>query len=142
MKIALLVSDLRRSRQFYAGLGFRIVERHEDGVTVALGDDVLELRSDAAAATGLHYFTPEIDYFPRGTGIELTLETTDIDALFDLARSTDADVVTALAPGDGPGRLFRLSDPDGYFVQFRSVEPGTALGGRRTGRAVRAVSGS
>jgi len=116
MKIALLVSDLRRSRQWYASLGFRQVDRADDRAVVALGDAVLELRSDVAAAAGPHYFTPEIAYFPRGTGVEITIEVADPAVVWEQARAADVDVVTPL---DG-GRVFRVADPDGYLLELRA----------------------
>jgi catechol 2,3-dioxygenase-like lactoylglutathione lyase family enzyme len=122
MKLALLVSDLAASRRFYMGLGFRVLARADDAVTVGLADSVLELRSDEAAVKGPHYFTPEIDHWPRGTGVEVTIETDDVDAAWDAARAADADVVTPLADGS-----FRVSDPDGYFVHIRAA----AAAGRR-----------
>ena len=117
-KIVLLVSDLRRSRQFYQGLGFRVVRRHEDGLSVAFGEDTLELRSDGRATAGPHYFTPEISRFPRGTGVELVFPTAEIDRLHERARSLDVDIVAAVAAGDRPGGGFGVSDPDGYLLRF------------------------
>jgi catechol 2,3-dioxygenase-like lactoylglutathione lyase family enzyme len=122
MKLALLVSDLAASRRFYTGLGFRVLARADDALTVGLADSVLELRSDAVAARGPHYFTPELDRWPRGTGVEVTIETDDVDAAWNAARAADADVVTPLADGS-----FRLSDPDGYFVHFRADENGARV---------------
>jgi catechol 2,3-dioxygenase-like lactoylglutathione lyase family enzyme len=117
-RIVLLVSDLRRSSQFYRALGFKPLSRQDDSVRLALGDDVVELRSDALAAIGPHYFTPEIDRFPRGTGVEIAFETPDVDALYDLARTHDVDLVERLEDGPATSRAFRVADPDGYLLRF------------------------
>jgi catechol 2,3-dioxygenase-like lactoylglutathione lyase family enzyme len=116
MKIALLVSDLAASRRFYTGLGFRVLARADDAVTVGLADSELELRSDEVAVRGPHYFTPELDRWPRGTGVEVTIDTDDVERAWDAARASDADVVSPLADGS-----FRVSDPDGYFVHVRAA---------------------
>lgn len=124
MRIALFTSDLQASRRFYAALGFRTLSRTADGVFVALDKNVLELRTDARAVAGPHYFTPEIERFPRGTGVEITLETDDVGAIHELALSHDADIVRSLerSVSDGPNLL--LADPDGYLLRF--VTPSAA----------------
>ena len=120
-KIVLLVSDLRGSRRFYQGLGFRVVERREDAATMALGQDVVVLQMDTAAIAGPQYFTPEIERFPRGTGVELAFATPDVDALYEQARSLDVDLVGTLEPADDGTRQFRVSDPDGYLLRFTTA---------------------
>lgn len=118
IRIVLLVSDLRQSRRFYQGLGFRVVQRHEDGITVALGDQALELRSDASAVAGPQYFTPEIDRFPRGTGVEIGIDAVDLKGQYETARGLDVDIVGTLdSPVGAPGQ-FRVIDPDGYLLRF------------------------
>jgi catechol 2,3-dioxygenase-like lactoylglutathione lyase family enzyme len=119
MKIVLLVSDVARSRRFYAGLGFHVVERGADATTVALGDAVLELQSDEAARRGPDYFTPEIDRFPRGTGVEIVVATGDravVDAAATAAADADEDVISS--GSDGAQGDLRVADPDGYLIRL------------------------
>lgn len=133
-KIALLVSDLDRSRRFYQGLGFHVLHNDGERATVVLGGQALELRSDAEAAAGPHYFTPEIDRFPRGTGVEIAFEVADVDRLADLARTLDLDVVVAAPRGHPDGEL-QLSDPDGYLLRFAAAaEPEERAGSVPSGR--------
>jgi catechol 2,3-dioxygenase-like lactoylglutathione lyase family enzyme len=122
-KVALLVSDLQVSRRFYGALGFRVSERTDDGIVVTLGDNVLELRADDRAVAGPHYFTPEIDRFPRGTGVEITIETDALDEIYEAARVRDVDIVQALelADTDAAAQVV-LADPDGYLLRFAANE--------------------
>jgi catechol 2,3-dioxygenase-like lactoylglutathione lyase family enzyme len=119
-RIALLVSDLTVSRRFYSALGFRVTERTDDGVVLTLGDNVLELRADDAAVAGPHYFTPEIERFPRGTGVEITIETDAPEEVYEVARARDADIVVAFDAADVGGEVV-LADPDGYLLRFAAT---------------------
>jgi catechol 2,3-dioxygenase-like lactoylglutathione lyase family enzyme len=122
-KIALYASDVTVSRKFYAALGFRVLDRSDDGVVVALGENVLELRADEHAVAGPHYFTPEIERFPRGTGVEITIETDALDEIDELARARDVDVIRPLGRNGLDGAQILLSDPDGYLLRFVSPDP-------------------
>ena len=122
-KITLFVSDLQVSRRFYSALGFRVVARSGEAVVLALGDNALELRDDDRAVTGPHYFTPEISRFPRGTGVEITIETDALDQVFELALARDADFVRPLDTAAIDRTQILLSDPDGYLLRFVSPAP-------------------
>jgi lactoylglutathione lyase len=117
-KIEIFVSDFERSRAFYESLGFRVVRHWEDWAMLALGDNVLDLQGDGHALAGPHYFTPEIGRFPRGTGVEISIEVADIDGLYETARSIDVDIVKAIQDRPWKARDFRIADPDGYFIRF------------------------
>ena len=117
-KIELFVSDLARSRAFYEALGFQVVREFGDWQMLALGDNVLDLQGDAHAVAGPHYFTPEIGRFPRGTGVEISIEIEDVDALYALAQRLAVDIVRPLQDRSWKARDFRIADPDGYFIRF------------------------
>ena len=117
-KIEIFVSDFERSRAFYESLGFAVVRQWEDWVMLALGDNVLDLQGDAHAVEGPHYFTPEIDRFPRGTGVEISIEVEDVDALYERARSLGVDIVKGVQDRPWKARDFRIADPDGYFIRI------------------------
>ena len=117
-KIEIFVSDFERSRAFYESLGFAVVRQWEDWVMLALGDNVLDLQGDAHAVEGPHYFTPEIDRFPRGTGVEISIEVEDVDALYERARSLGMDIVKGVQDRPWKARDFRIADPDGYFIRI------------------------
>jgi len=117
-KIEIFVSDFERSRAFYESLGVAVVRQWEDWVMLALGDNVLDLQGDAHAVEGPHYFTPEIDRFPRGTGVEISIEVEDVDALYERARSLGVDIVKGVQDRPWKARDFRIADPDGYFIRI------------------------
>jgi catechol 2,3-dioxygenase-like lactoylglutathione lyase family enzyme len=117
-KIELFVSDLDRSRAFYEALGFRVVREFGDWQMLALGDNVLDLQGDTHAVAGPHYFTPEIGRFPRGTGVEISIEVEDVDALYALAQRLAVDIVKPIQDRSWKARDFRIADPDGYFIRF------------------------
>lgn len=117
-KIEIFVSDFARSRAFYESLGFSMVRQWHDWAMLALGDNVLDLQGDEHAVAGPHYFTPEIGRFPRGTGVEISIEVDEIDAMYDRARSLGVDIVKAIQDRPWKARDFRIADPDGYFIRF------------------------
>ena len=117
-KVEFFVSDLARSRAWYEALGFRVVRESGDWQMLALGDNVLDLQGDAHALAGPHYFTPEIDRWPRGTGVEVSIEVEDIDGLYERALALAVDVVRPIQDRPWKARDFRVADPDGYFLRF------------------------
>jgi catechol 2,3-dioxygenase-like lactoylglutathione lyase family enzyme len=117
-KIELFVSDLARSRAWYEALGFRTVKAYGDWLMLALGDNVLDLQGDAHAVEGPHYFTPDIGRWPRGTGVEISIEVEDVDGLYERARALGVDVAKPIQDRPWKARDFRLADPDGYFLRF------------------------
>ena len=137
-KIEIFVSDFERSRAFYESLGFAVVRQWEDWAMLALGDNVLDLQGDGHAMKGPHYFTPEIDRFPRGTGVEISIEVEDVDALYERARSLGVDIVKGVQDRPWKARDFRIADPDGYFIRITTplhrervvaASPGNATAG-------------
>jgi lactoylglutathione lyase len=117
-KVELFVSDLARSRAWYEALGFRVVRESGDWQMLALGDNVLDLQGDAHALAGPHYFTPQMDRWPRGTGVEISIEVENVDALYELAFTLGVDVVKPIQDRPWKARDFRVADPDGYFLRF------------------------
>jgi catechol 2,3-dioxygenase-like lactoylglutathione lyase family enzyme len=117
-KIELFVSDLARSRAWYEALGFRLVREYGDWQMLALGDNILDLQGDAHATAGPHYFTPDIGRWPRGTGVEISIEVDDVDGLYARALALGVDVVKPIQDRPWGARDFRVADPDGYFLRF------------------------
>jgi lactoylglutathione lyase len=117
-KVEIFVSDFARSRAFYESLGFAVLREWQDWAMLALGDNVLDLQADDHAVAGPHYFTPEISRFPRGTGVEISIEVEEIDALYERARKLGVDIVKPIQDRPWKARDFRIADPDGYFIRF------------------------
>jgi lactoylglutathione lyase len=116
--VEIFVSDVDRTVAFYETLGLRVVRRWQDWVQLRLGDSLLTLQGDAHAVAGPHYFTPNIGRKPRGTGVEITFEVDDVDAVYALAQSGGVNIVKPIQDREWKARDFRVADPDGYFVRF------------------------
>jgi lactoylglutathione lyase len=118
--VELFVSDVERSIAFYRALGFEVARRWEDWVPLRRGEIKLTLQGDAHAVEGPHYFTPDIGRFPRGTGVEVSIQVDDVDALYAAAEAARLNVVKPIQDRPWHGRDFRLADPDGYFLRITS----------------------
>jgi len=128
--IELHVSDVERTIAFYEVLGFRVTRRWEDWLRMnrpaegPLGGAVeaaeIIIQGDAGLRTRDHYFTPHLDRFPRGVGVEITLEVADVEAAYATAQAAGLRVVKAIQDRDWKARDFRLADPDGFFVRVTS----------------------
>jgi len=118
--VELFVSDVARSLAFYKKLGFSVSKRWEDWVLLRRGAMSLTLQGDAHAVAGPHYFTPEIGRFPRGTGVEISIQVDDVDAEHIRAQSANLNIVKPIQDRQWGARDFRLADPDGYFLRVTS----------------------
>jgi glyoxylase I family protein len=115
--IGIVVSDIRRSMEFYAALGFETVQENDDGAKtitfMRLGRLMVELfcyretPTEAAKGTG------------RRLGFRhLALRTGDIDAVLAELRAGGL-VAERAAIRDMPGgwRLLFFDDPDGVEIE-------------------------
>ena len=100
------------------GARVRVAREFGDWLMLTLGDNVLDLQGDAHAVAGPHYFTPEIGRWPRGTGVEVSIEVEEIDGLYERALALGIDVVKPIQDRPWKARDFRVADPDGYFLRF------------------------
>ena len=78
------------------------------------------LQEDAYARGHAHYFTPHLDRFPRGVGVEVSVDVADEDELrwlYATAQAMGCVVREWVVRGWG-ATDFRIADPDGYFVRF------------------------
>lgn len=107
----LTVNDIRKSIQFYTGLGFTVSEEMKEegevqGVMLQAGDAVLGISQDD--------FAKGRDRV-KGVGMRLYLETDqDIESL--AGRAKEAGIKLENGPGPLPwGPIgFTVSDPDGF----------------------------
>lgn len=122
--VELHVADVERSIAFYEALGFRIVQRWQDWIRldrdgaelVLFSDDYIRRKPRRAA----HYFSPWIDGYPRGVGVEIVIEVADVDAVHAAATAGGLRIVKEIADRPWKARDFRLADPDGYFLRITS----------------------
>ncbi len=91
--VELHVADIEASIRFYEALGFRVVRRWEDWVRLDRDGAELVLQGDAYVRGHEHYFTPEIDRSPRGTGVEITVEVEDVEAVHAAAVAAGLRIV-------------------------------------------------
>jgi lactoylglutathione lyase len=118
--VEFFVRDVDRSIAFYRSLGFDIAKRYENWILMRRGDIKLTLQGDAHAVEGPHYFTPNIGTFPRGTGVEVSIQVTDVDAEYIRAKTAGLNIVKSIQDRPWQARDFRLADPDGYFLRITS----------------------
>jgi catechol 2,3-dioxygenase-like lactoylglutathione lyase family enzyme len=119
-RVEFFVSDPGRSIAFYEQLGFRVL-RSGWGYTQLDRDGArLGLQDDAYARDHPHYFSEHLDRFPRGVGVEVSVDVPDEDALRALhATASEMGCVVREIVNRPWGAVdFRIADPDGYFVRF------------------------
>jgi catechol 2,3-dioxygenase-like lactoylglutathione lyase family enzyme len=105
--VALGVTDLAKSTEFYLGLGTRLVEAHPDRVSV------LELRG------GTHLLLlPTKNAITPGTPVQFDLMVDDVDAM---RADFEARGLRPSEMRSNPvHRSFTLQDPNGYVLVFNS----------------------
>jgi lactoylglutathione lyase len=118
--VELFVHDVEASIGFYRALGFEVARRVEDFVHLRRGEIRLSLQGDAHAIAGPHYFTPHIQQFPRGTGVEISIQVADVDAEYIRAKTAGLNIVKGMQDRPWGARDFRVVDPDGYFLRVTS----------------------
>lgn len=118
--VELFVSDLARSRAFYEALGFRATTEWAKGAWMEREGVGIRLELDDHVAAGPHYFTPDIGRRPRGTGVEIVVQVSDVAAVHAAAERAGLNIVKGLQDRPWNCTDFRLADPDGYFLRITS----------------------
>ncbi len=118
--VELHVADVERSIAFYEALGFRVVRRWEEWIRLDRDGAELVLQGDSYLRSHPHYFSEHIDRSPRGTGVEITVEVEDVDAVYADAQAAGLPIVKPIQDRDWKARDFRLADPDGFFIRITS----------------------
>ena len=118
--VEFFVSDIERSLAFYRALGFEVAKRYGDWILLRRGRIKLALQGDAHAIKGPHYFTPHIQRTPRGTGVEVSIQVSDVDAEYIRAKTAGLSIVKGIQDRPWKARDFRVADPDGYFLRITS----------------------
>ena len=118
--VELHVADVEASIRFYEALGFRVARRWEDWVRLDRDGAELVLQGDAYVRSHEHYFSATIDRSPRGTGVEVTVEVSDVDGVHAAAVAAGLRIVKPIQDRPWKARDFRLADPDGFFIRITS----------------------
>lgn len=118
--VELHVADIDRTIRFYEVLGFRVVRRWGEWVRLDRDGAELVLQGDSYVRSHPHYFSADIDHAPRGTGVEITVEVADVDAVHADAQAAGLRIVKPMQDRDWKARDFRLADPDGFFIRITS----------------------
>jgi lactoylglutathione lyase len=124
LRLELFVADMDASVRFYTEvLGYRVVRREDDYASLRRGAAVLGLGPVAKLPEDGDGpgFTQARLAGDRGAGVEIVLEVSDLDAVYEQARDAGAQI--AEPPRRRPWGLrdFRLADPDGYYVRVTSA---------------------
>lgn len=115
--VEFFVTDLDRSIAFYRALGFEVAKQWEGWALLDRDGARLALQDDAYARSHPHYFTPTLDG-PRGVGVEVPIEVSDLLVVFEAASALDGAVVKGITERSWGASDFRIADPDGHFVRF------------------------
>jgi len=118
--VELHVSDVDASIRFYEVLGFRVARRWGDWVRLDRGGAELVLQGDGYVRSHPHYFSALIDRTPRGTGVEITVDVEDVDAVHTAAVAAGLRIVKPIQDRQWKARDFRVADPDGFFIRITS----------------------
>jgi lactoylglutathione lyase len=118
--VELFVSDLDASRAFYEALGFRPTNRWRGGAWMEREGVGIRLELDDHVSAGPHYFTPDIGRKPRGTGVEIVIQVSDVEVVHEAAIAAGLTIVKPIQERPWDCRDFRLADPDGYFLRITS----------------------
>ncbi len=119
-RVEFFVRDPDASIAFYEKLGFTVRRSGYGYTQLDRGGSRLGLQDDAYARDHPHYFSEHLDRFPRGVGVETSVDVVDEDelrALHAVAREMGC-VVREIVERPWGATDFRVADPDGYFVRF------------------------
>lgn len=123
LKVELFVEDVANVLAFYVDLlGFRVYYTSEKDKYVGLrrGSDIVGVK-DRSTLPADHYFPPSAWAQPNGIGLEMAIETPDVDAIYRRVQERGYPVLTPLGRRPWGLRDFRLADPAGFYVCVTDV---------------------
>jgi len=119
-QVNLAVRDLEASRVFYtATLDFKELIQIPGYVLLQRGSLMLGLKTDEL----LWYPDPgeyPSDSMTRGVGVELVLESSDVDQFYTRMQQADVHINESLKERPWGSTDFRMLDPDGYYWRVTS----------------------
>lgn len=116
--IGLYVKDPEASTSFYRRLGFDVVSNDGGVAEVALGGVKVQFISQETAKEQSASFQKDAYGEPKGTGMYINIEVSDIDDYYQ--QLLEAGFKPSTEPKDWPWgqREFVLRDPDTYKLVF------------------------
>ena len=124
---AFRVSDIERSRRFYAQVGFREIGSVDTGDAFRV---MLNLPGDGDEVTIELVSEPSAGRIEVGNGFShIAVQVDDLDAMLAALAETGIDFGEPELPGgpDGPKTAF-LIDPDGYRIELVQWPQGHSAG--------------
>lgn len=123
--IELHVPDFGPVKAFYGRLGFG-VEREDAGddgyLVMRRGEAAIAFWPGSAAVARHSFFGRFPAGTPRGVGVEVIIEVSDVDAIYAAARAAGG-VVTPPRMRPWGARDFRMEDPFGYYLRITERAP-------------------
>ena len=121
IRFELFVADRDRSVDFYTSvLGFEVQRLDEAHALLTCGQVTLGLgrQADLPETGDGPGFTQERLRRDHGAGVEIVLETTDLDLLYERVRRSRYPLAAGMQDRPWGLRDFRVADPDGYYLRI------------------------
>lgn len=114
----IVVSDIRRSIEFYCRLGFSLLRDGGDFVELTWENHRLFLAEPSAFHGVAHVELPAPAQFPLAN---IRVMVSKVDDYWQLAREIGARIIVPIADRYYGLRDFTIADPDGFGVRFATV---------------------
>jgi catechol 2,3-dioxygenase-like lactoylglutathione lyase family enzyme len=118
------VSDFEKSLKFYLEvLGCKILYDRPEKYFAMLDLEGSHLMLEKAAGTGRRFTTANLEY-PYGRGINLQIQVSDVDSIYDRSLENNCKIVIPIEDiwyradkYELGNRQFVVLDPDGYIIR-------------------------
>ena len=114
----ILVSDIRRSTEFYRRLGFALLRDGGDFVELTWEDHRLFLAEPSAFHDAGHVQPPAPPPFPIAN---IRVMVPDVDRQWRAVNEIGARIIVPIGDRYYGLRDFTIADPDGFGVRFASI---------------------
>jgi catechol 2,3-dioxygenase-like lactoylglutathione lyase family enzyme len=114
----IFVRDIKRSTQFYCGLGFELLRDAGDFVELTWEDHRLFL-AEVSALHGIE--NVELPGIPKFPLANVRVMVPNVDDYWRLANQTGARVIVPIGDRYYGLRDFTVADPDGFGVRFATL---------------------
>jgi lactoylglutathione lyase len=125
IRFELFVADRDKSVDFYTSvLGFEVRRLDESYAMLTCGGVVLGLgrQADLPETGEGPGFTQQRLARDRGAGVEIVLETPDLEALYERVQRSGYQLAAPMQDRPWGLRDFRVADPDGYYLRITTPE--------------------